>query len=355
MLTSLFDYELPERSIARHPPSERDAGRLLVLERDRLSHRRVRDFPDLVPEGALIVVNESRVRRARLLGQRRTTGGHVELLLLRRVSNRERHAWEALGRSSKPLRAGTTIDVADASGASVLAAEVLERFEDGTLRVDLGIDDVAEEEARIERVGHVPIPPYLGRPDEATDAERYQTLFAKEPGSAAAPTAGLHLSKGILERLRERGIAVEALTLHVGLATFKPVTSADLDDHPMHSEAVSVSERLAGAVELARARGAPVIAVGTTVVRALESAAADPAGRIEPFEGDTRLFIQPGYRFRVVNGLLTNFHMPKSTLLALVCAFAGRQRVLAGYAEALAQEYRFLSYGDAMWIPEPLS
>lgn len=356
MLTSLFDYELPESSIARHPPAERDAGRLLVLGAGGVEHRCILDFPELVPEGALVVVNESRVRRSRLRGVRRGTGGQVELLLLRRVfGDSSGWGWTALGRSSKPLRPGSVVEVRDAAGLVVLAAEITARSHDGTLEIRLGISDLDDEEARIERVGHVPIPPYLGRDDEPEDVERYQTVYARQPGSAAAPTAGLHLSERVLARLSARGVAIEALSLHVGLGTFKPVTAEDLDAHPMHAEAIQVPAKLVDAIARARSRRAAVVAVGTTVVRALESAADERRpGHVRPCDGDTRLFIQPGHRFRVVDALLTNFHMPKSTLLALVAAFAGRERVLGAYAEAVERGYRFLSYGDAMWLPERL-
>jgi S-adenosylmethionine:tRNA ribosyltransferase-isomerase len=344
--TELFDYPLPDQLIASRPLDRRSDARLLVLDAGRVSHRMVRDFPQLVPEGALVVLNDTRVRRARVLATRADSGGRVELLLLRPVEfAADGELWEALGRANKPLRPGTRIH-----GEPEFAAEVVAVGADGLLRVRLKVEGSVE--GWLGQHGHVPIPPYMRRADEALDAERYQTVFAKTLGSVAAPTAGLHLDLPMLERLAARGVATTKLTLDIGLGTFRPVSTDDLDQHPMHAETITVGPETVAAVAAARSRHAPVIALGTTVVRALESAA-DPAatGEIRAFSGETRLLIQPGYVFSVVDGLFTNFHQPKSTLLALVCAFAGREPVLAAYATAMALEYRFLSYGDAMWIP----
>jgi S-adenosylmethionine:tRNA ribosyltransferase-isomerase len=266
---------------------------------------------------------------------------------LERTSDGE-EIWLSLGRANSPLRSGTRVD------AGRIAVEVLGRAEDSLLRVKLTASPSVSEAIAAE--GHVPLPPYMRRSDDVQDVERYQTVFARHEGSVAAPTAGLHLTDAALERLKARGVEVCYLTLHVGLGTFRPVTADDLDEHPMHEEWFSVSDALAASVERARDRGASVVAVGTTVVRALESAR-DPENPrlVRPMEAQTRLLIQPGYAFGPVDALLTNFHMPKSTLLALVSAFAGRDRVLAAYAHAVAAGYRFLSYGDAMWIPERLS
>lgn len=344
MRTQLLDYDLPPELIAVYPPKERDAGRLLCLEGTRLEHRRLTDLPELVPEGALLVLNDTRVFRARLVGQR-PGGGHAELLLLRRRGPAgSAEIWTALGRPAKRFKLESHLDFGE------LTARVTARLPVGELEVQLeAAGPIADA---IERVGRVPIPPYLRREDEPADAERYQTLFARSTGSVAAPTAGLHLTQALFERLERRGVELAHVTLHVGPGTFKPVSSDDLDEHPMHSEAISVGEDLVEAVAGARLRGAPIVAVGTTVVRALESArdAAHP-GHVRAFQGDTRLLIQPGYRFGVVDALLTNFHMPKSTLLALVAAFAGLEPTLAAYRAAVSQKYRFLSYGDAMWIP----
>lgn len=319
----------------------------MIVAGNEREHRLVSEFAELVPAGALLVTNDTRVRRARLLGTRRPAGGKVELLLLEGCGpwpdGRER--WRALGRASKPLREGTRIDVAE------LEIEVLSRgADDGLLELAIAVPGTVE--AALERVGHVPIPPYLGREDDGEDVERYQTVYAQRTASVAAPTAGLHLNQGLLERLVARGVTLGRLELEVGLGTFRPVTASDLDQHPMHEERFSVDAELASQIRAARARNAPVVAVGTTVVRALESAAdAGRAGEVRPFQGSTRLLIQPGYRFRVVDALLTNFHQPRSTLLALVSAFAGYDATRAAYSEALQSGYRFLSYGDAMWIP----
>lgn len=342
MKTELFDYPLPDHLIARHPPSERDGGRMLVLSGMQRSHRAVRDFAELVPEQALLVLNASRVRRARVFGARRPGGGRVELLFLEALGSAPdgRERWRALGRASKPLRTGALIDGSEfnveIAGQSEGVLELLVRAEEPV-------------ESLLERIGRVPLPPYLGRGDEPADRERYQTIYAEETGSVAAPTAGLHLTPAMFSRLGARGVEVARLDLAVGLGTFRPVSTEDLDLHPMHEERFSVSPELVRAVALAKQRGAPVVAVGTTVVRALESAAA--SGELVACSESTRLLIQPGYRFRVVDALLTNFHQPKSTLLALVAAFAGYDAVMAAYAEAVELGYRFLSYGDAMWIP----
>lgn len=346
MKTQLLDYPLPESQIAVRPPAERDGGRLLVVAEQGFEHRTVKDFAELVPAGALIVLNDSRVRRARVQGKRRPGGGRVEFLLL---EARGRHAdgresWSAIARANKPLGAGAR------ATTGALEIEVLARGEGGLL--DVAIAAAEPVEAVLEREGHVPIPPYLGRDDEASDRERYQTVYARRTGSVAAPTAGLHLTAPALARLDARGVAVGRLELEVGLGTFRPVVADDLDQHDMHAERFAVSAELAQQIADARQRGAPVVAVGTTVVRALESAV-DPErlGQVRVVSESTRLLIQPGYRFRVVDALLTNFHQPKSTLLALVSAFTGYERTVAAYRAALDSGYRFLSYGDAMWIP----
>jgi len=348
--TDLLDYELPEELIAVRPPERRDGGRLLVLEPGSpVAHRLLTELPSLVPPGALLVVNDTRVFRARLLGTR-PGGGRAELLLTRKLASEgpRKERWLALGKPAKRLRPSMRIALGN------LFATVEERQDSGELVVTLQAEDAVE--AAIDRVGHVPIPPYLRREDEPDDGERYQTVFARERGSVAAPTAGLHLTPELLDALAARDVELGKVTLHVGPGTFKPVQADDLDEHDMHSEAFEVSPALAEAVARARLRSAPVVAVGTTVVRTLESAAdPDRAGYVLPARGDTRLLIQPGYRFSVVDALLTNFHMPKSTLLALVSAFAGLEPTLAAYREAVAHRYRFLSYGDAMWIPKRLS
>lgn len=353
MRCDLLDYELPEELIASRPTEAREDARLLVVDPGApggVEHRRVRDLPDLLPRGALLVVNDTRVIPARLLGKKKGTGGAVELLLVRPRAGEAAAgtaAFLAMGRSSKPLRPGAELDF----GEGALTAVVDGRDTGGALfEVTLRARD-GDVQAAIERVGHMPLPPYMRRGDEAVDRERYQTVFARVPGAIAAPTAGLHLSQALLDRFSGCDIERASVTLHVGLGTFQPVTASDLDDHAMHEEAFVVPPETRDAVARARDRGAPVIAVGTTVVRALESAA-DPGreGHVLATGGDTRLLIQPGYGFRVVDRLLTNFHLPRSTLLALVYAFAGRERVRAAYAIAIAERYRFYSYGDAMLL-----
>jgi S-adenosylmethionine:tRNA ribosyltransferase-isomerase len=346
--TADLDYELPEALIAAQPAERRDGARLLIVEGDTLRDGRVDELGQLIPEGALLVVNDTRVRRARIFGSRQGSGGRIELLFIRRSSleadGRER--WEAIGRASKPLRVGTRIEWQE------VQIEVLSKSAEATLVVAVDARGADFEQILAER-GHLPLPPYMRRSDEAQDLERYQTVYARRTASAAAPTAGLHLTPQLFERLAERGVEVGRLELEIGLGTFRPVTVDDLDDHPMHAETIAVGAELVQAVRAARQRNAPVVAVGTTVVRALESAA-DPErpGQVRVTRGETRLLIQPGYRFQIVDALLTNFHVPQSTLLALVSAFAGYDAVMAAYRHAVLARYRFLSYGDAMWIPK---
>jgi S-adenosylmethionine:tRNA ribosyltransferase-isomerase len=345
--TSAFDYDLPDELIAARPTERRDGARLLVLDQGVIDDRSVDQWPELIAEGALLVVNDTRVRRARVLGAKRGSGGRVELLFLRRLPYAEASGerWEAIGRSSKPLRPGTVIDW---EGTSIT---VLERHADAVLLVQVAAKR-EDFEQLLERRGRLPLPPYMGRADEPVDLERYQTVYARRTASSAAPTAGLHLSSELLDRLRARGVELARLELEIGLGTFRTVLAQDLDEHPMHAEQIDVDATLVSAVARARARKAPVIAVGTTVVRALESAA-DPGrrGQVRVTRGETRLLIQPGYDFAVVDALLTNFHVPRSTLVALVSAFAGHEATMRAYRHAVALRYRFLSYGDAMWIP----
>lgn len=344
MKTAAFDYELPEALIAAHPAERRDGARLLVVGAE-LRDAQVEELPDLIPAGALVVVNDTRVRRARIFGAKRGSGGRVELLFIRRISrDADGERWEAIGRSSKPLRVGTIIDWDDVS------IELTGRDNEATLTTLVRAP--ADFEQILDQRGHLPLPPYMRRGDELEDLERYQTVYARRTASAAAPTAGLHLSEPLFARMRARNIEVARVELEIGLGTFRSVMVDDLDDHPMHAETIDVSDELVEAVARARARNAPVVAIGTTVVRALESAA-DPEkrGLARRTRGETRLLIQPGYDFRVVDALLTNFHVPQSTLLALVSAFAGYERVMNAYRHAVGARYRFLSYGDAMWIP----
>ena len=348
MKTADLEYELPEALIAAQPAERRDGARLLVLDGDALEDRRVDELAQLIPEGALLVVNDTRVRRARIFGSRQGSGGRIELLFIRRLARGAdgREHWEAIGRASKPLRVGTRIEWDE------VRIEVLEKSAEATLRVSVDAGGADFEQVLAQR-GHLPLPPYMKRADEDFDLERYQTVYARRTASAAAPTAGLHLTPQLFERLSERRVEVARLELEIGLGTFRAVTVEDLDDHPMHAETIAVGPELVSAVRAARERERPIVAVGTTVVRALESAA-DPArpGEVRVTQGETRLLIQPGYRFQIVDALLTNFHVPQSTLLALVSAFAGYEAVMAAYRHAVAARYRFLSYGDAMWIPK---
>lgn len=348
MRVDLLDYVLPEAAIAQRPSEHRDGARLLVVEDHALSHRRILDWPALVPAGALVVLNDTRVRRSRLRFEK-DTGGKVELLVLDvRPGEAGNEIWTALGHSNRPLRIGRRLELGP------LRLTLIDRGPAGEFI--LSASGHGDSEAFFERHGLVPLPPYIRRAAGQEDVERYQTVFAEQLGSAAAPTAGLHLTPQMLQALRERSVEVAFTTLHVGAGTFMPVRSDDLDEHPMHAERYVVSSALRDAVARARARGGPVVAVGTTVVRALESAADEHAtGQVQPRSEHTRLLIQPGYRFRVVDALLTNFHAPRSTLLALVSAFAGRLRLAAAYSAALEQGYRFLSYGDAMWLPRRLA
>ena len=333
-----LDYELPDELIAQRPLPERDGARLLLLDRGDVSHTHVRELASLLPS-ALFVVNDTRVLNARLHGHK-PTGGKVELLLVHRLSVpglTER--WEALGRASKPIRVGTQLTL------GAITATVLEK-RGATLEVEL---EASEPIANVlERDGHVPLPPYIRREDEVADRERYQTVFAAEPGAVAAPTAGLHFSDALVTSLESAGHSFSQVTLHVGPGTFRPVSAPSLDEHVMHVERYDVPEATVLAIEEAKRAGRPVVAVGTTVVRTLEAAAS--GGELEPGSGSTDLFIRPGFTFRVVDALMTNFHLPRSTLLALVMAFAGIEPTRAAYLAAVRARYRFFSYGDAMLI-----
>ncbi|MFP4147574.1 MAG: tRNA preQ1(34) S-adenosylmethionine ribosyltransferase-isomerase QueA [Halorhodospira sp.] len=336
-----FHYELPERLIAHRPPQQRTASRMLVLHRDSgaLADRCFTELPAYLQRGDLLVLNDTRVIPARLEAAK-PTGGRVELLI-ERVEDPDEGVLLCHLRASRPPQVGAVIDLPAGVGAEVIAREG--RF------FRLRLNGLREHLwAYLERVGHVPLPPYIRRPDDAEDRERYQTVFAQHPGAVAAPTAGLHFDEAMLERLRNQGVVTTHVTLHVGAGTFAPVESEDLSAHTMHAERLSVSAEAVAAVQAAHARGSRVLAVGTTVVRALEAAAA--GGTLRPFSGETQLFITPGYRFRVVDALLTNFHLPASTLLMLVSALAGYEEVMAAYRHAVAAEYRFFSYGDAMLI-----
>ena len=339
MRRSDFDYELPPELIAQQPAAERSASRLLQVAPSGLADRQIRELPALLAPGDLLVFNDTRVIPARLFGVK-PTGGRVEILVERVLESGRFLA--QLGVSKKP-RPGGEIRV----GSDRL--EVLGR--DGDL-FELryhGADGVLDF---LERAGRLPLPPYITHAPGAQDAERYQTVFAREPGAVAAPTAGLHFDDALLAALDARGIVRATLTLHVGAGTFQPVRVENLDEHRMHAERYRIDAALCAAIDAARERAGRVVAVGTTVARALESAALaqDAEGRVAPCSAETRLFITPGFRFRVVDRLLTNFHLPQSTLMMLVCAFGGYERLMSAYRHAVAQRYRFFSYGDAMLI-----
>jgi S-adenosylmethionine:tRNA ribosyltransferase-isomerase len=353
--TSDFDFELPDELIAQRPPTERGQSRLLVLSRETgaIEHTAFSQLANHLRPGDLLVVNDTRVFPARLVGHRVPSGGAVECLLLRKlpIPNSQlptAEEWEALMHPGQKLKPGA--HVVFEQGDVRVHGEVLARHFHGRRTIRLWTDSGGPLAEAIERIGHIPLPPYIARPDEASDRERYQTVYAREAGSVAAPTAGLHFTEHVLDELRARGVERTSLTLHVGYGTFKPVRVENVDEHEVDPEIYSVSSSAAEALTNALQSGRRIIAVGTTTTRALESLAADPAGRIQPSEGSTSLFIHPGHRFRIVQGLVTNFHLPQSSLLMLVAAFAGRERVLAAYRAAVENRYRFYSYGDAMVI-----
>lgn len=337
MYTRDFSYDLPPELIAKVPLPQRSAGRLLVLDGQsgRIEDRYFGEIGDLIEPHDLLIFNDTQVIPARLYG-RKETGGRVEILLERIQS--EELAWGHL-RASKAPKPGTPISLQAGYRCTVEG-----RREDLFL---LRFDGAPLSEI-LEAIGHIPLPPYIDRPDTDADRERYQTVYAKKPGAVAAPTAGLHFDEPLLERLRLKGVAMAFVTLHVGAGTFQPVRVEDPSRHCMHREYFEVDEETVAAVERTRSRGGRVIAVGTTTVRALESAA--QTGALRPCRGETDLFIRPGVKFRCVDAIITNFHLPESTLLMLVCAFAGLEPVLTAYRHAVRKKYRFLSYGDAMFV-----
>jgi len=334
-----FWYDLPPELIAQRPAARRDESRLLVLDRakDDLAHRHFYDIGDYLRPGDCLVLNNSRVLPARLLGTR-AGGGFAELLLLEESTEQEGTVWECLCRPGRKLPPGSVVTFGDGR----LEAKILEKLTDGRRRVRFQYEGIFLEV--LEALGTMPLPPYIT--EKLTDPERYQTVYAKINGSAAAPTAGLHFTPGRLDALSQKGVCFAELTLHVGLGTFRPVKAGRVEEHTMHAERYGVSPEAAETVNRARRAGGRIIAVGTTSVRTLETMARD--GVLRPGDGSTDIFIVPGYRFQITDGLITNFHLPESTLMMLVSAFAGRERVLAAYAEAVRERYRFFSFGDAM-------
>jgi S-adenosylmethionine:tRNA ribosyltransferase-isomerase len=337
--TSDYEFDVPPELIAQEPLADRSASRLMVVHRqeETLEHRHFQDIVDLIPSGDLLILNTTRVLKARLLG-RRASGAPAEILLLHPL---EGDRWEAMVSPGGKLKPGRLVEIAEDLSVEVLSVT------DRRTRVVRVVTSMPIEEA-LERHGHVPLPPYIARADTAADASRYQTVYARETGSVAAPTAGLHFSPELLERLARRGVERADVVLHVGAGTFKPVEVSEPAAHAMHEERYSVSQRTVDAIRAARSREARVWAVGTTTVRALESAAA--SGELTASSGSTTMFIRPGYRFRVVDRILTNFHLPRSTLIMLVAAFAGYDLTMRAYREAIHTRYRFYSYGDAMVI-----
>ncbi|QUH26738.1 tRNA preQ1(34) S-adenosylmethionine ribosyltransferase-isomerase QueA [Serpentinicella alkaliphila] len=340
MKTKDFDFFLPEHLIAQHPLEKRDHSRLMVIERDTgdINHKHFYNIIDYLNENDCLVLNDTRVLPARLIGEKEETGGKVEFLLLKRTSL---DTWETLVKPGKKAKIGSKFSF----GEGMLNLEVVDIGEEGSRIVKFSYDGIFEEV--LERLGKMPLPPYITA--ELEDKERYQTVYSKEVGSAAAPTAGLHFTEELLEKIKNKGVNIVYITLHVGLGTFRPVKAEDISEHKMHSEFYSISEKAAKTINECKSNGNKVIAVGTTSCRTLESASEVP-GKIESKTGWTDIFIFPGYKFKIIDSLITNFHLPESTLIMLVSALAGRENILNAYKVAVEEEYRFFSFGDAMLL-----
>jgi len=336
-----FDFDLPERLIAQHPLEDRTASRLLVLnkETEQIDHRRFVDLISYVEPGDVLVLNDSRVMPARLIGEKKETGANIEVLLLKPLGE---DRWETLVKPGKRMKPGTEVIFGD----GLLRCVCEEVTESGGRIVRFEYDGIFYE--ILDRLGSMPLPPYIHA--QLEDQERYQTVYARERGSAAAPTAGLHFTREYLQQLQEKGVIIAYLTLHVGLGTFRPVSADRVEEHVMHAEYYEIPPETAQKIEAAKAAGKRVIAVGTTSCRTLETVGRNNDGKVVASSGWTDIFIYPGYQFQVIDGLLTNFHLPKSTLVMLVSALAGRENILRAYQEAIQQEYRFFSFGDAMLI-----
>ncbi len=352
MFISDFDYNLPAELIAQHPPEQRDAARMLVVDRVRGDWRdsSFSSLPDELKTGDTLVVNNTRVIPARLIGRREPSGGRVELLLVRQLDEGQPRVWETLARPARRLGVGSRVTFGDGR----LRADVLEATDDAAARI-VRFETDGDFDALLEELGRMPLPPYIKRAHEdlasrAADRERYQTIYAGRRGAIAAPTAGLHFTPHVVETLRARGVSLVEITLHVGYGTFAPVRAEDLAAHRVASERFEISAAAAQQINHARDAGQRIIAIGTTTVRALESSASETDGRIRAGRGETELTITPGYKFRAVDALLTNFHLPRSSLLVLVAAFTGRELALDAYRHAVAARYRFYSYGDCMLI-----
>lgn len=335
-----FYYELPEELIAQDPLPDRSGSRLLVLDRQSgaVSHHVFTEILDYLRSGDCLVVNDTKVIPARLIGSKVGTEAKIEILLLKRKEN---NIWETLVRPGKKAKPGTKISFGD----GLLTGEILEVVEEGNRLVQFSYDGIFEE--ILDRLGQMPLPPYITH--QLKERERYNTVYAVHEGSAAAPTAGLHFTPELLQEIEEKGVDIARVTLHVGLGTFRPVKAEEITDHHMHSEFYQISEEAAGKINRARSGNGRVICVGTTSCRTVESAA-DENGHIRAGSGWTEIFIYPGYRFKVLDGLITNFHLPESTLIMLVCALAGREQVMKAYEEAVEERYRFFSFGDAMLV-----
>ena len=340
MKTSDFDFYLPEELIAQHPLEKRDTSRLMVLDKKtgEIEHKIFKDIIDYLNEGDTLVLNNTRVMPARLIGEKENTGGKIEFLLLKRL---EGDKWECLAKPGKTAKPGRRFTFGDGK----LKCEVLEVLETGNRVIEFEYDGIFEEV--LDSLGEMPLPPYIH--ERLEDSERYQTVYSKEKGSAAAPTAGLHFTEELLEQIKAKGVNIAYVTLHVGLGTFRPVKAETIDEHVMHSEFYQVSEETARIVNETKDRGGKIISVGTTSTRTLETIG-DENGRIKECSGWTNIFIYPGYKFKVVDNLITNFHLPESTLIMLVSTLAGKDHVLNAYNEAVKERYRFFSFGDAMFI-----
>ena len=345
-----FDYELPEELIAQKPQKDRDKCRLMVLRRkdNSIEHRHFFDILEYLKEGDCLLLNDSKVIPARLYGIKEGTGARVEFLLIKRI---EGDTWETMVRPGKRLKPGDSVVFSDEDGKK-LRADILDYGEDGTRIVKMDYDGILME--RLEEIGSMPLPPYISRPSNDEDKDDYQTVYCHEEGSVAAPTAGLHFTTELLEKAREKGVKTAFVTLHVGIGTFRPVKCETIEDHHMHFEEYSVSEETAEIVNETVLSGGRVISVGTTSTRTAESAACfdEKSGKylLKAGSGSTDIFIYPGYEFKIIESLITNFHLPKSTLMMLVSALYDREHILKAYDEAVREEYRFFSYGDAMFI-----
>lgn len=340
MNLSDFYYDLPEELIAQTPLEDRTSSRLLVLDREtgKTEHKHFRSVIDYMQKGDLLIMNNTRVIPARLIGEKEETGSKIEFLLLKRI---DKDCWEVILKPGRKARPGAKFSF----GNGILKAEVLKIVEEGNRIVRFSYDGIFEE--ILDRLGQMPLPPYIK--EKLDDKERYQTVYSKFEGSAAAPTAGLHFTNEFLEEIRKKGINTAFVTLHVGLGTFRPVKVDNITDHHMHSEHYFISEETANLINETKKNGGRIIAVGTTSVRVLETVA-DENGYVKATEGDTSIFIYPGYKFKTVDKLITNFHLPESTLIMLISAFAGKEKVFAAYNEAVQEKYRFFSFGDAMFI-----